>query len=443
MTFVSYAQNFEDVLLRRALARVGHGFYVDVGAQDPVRDSVTKAFYEMGWHGINIEPVPRWFEKISQDRSRDTNLRVVACDADGEVIFYEVEGSGLSTLSQACAEGYRQQGFQVVEHLVPMRRLSGLLDEHAEGDIHFLKIDVEGAEASVIAGIDFERHRPWILVVEARLPNSTTDAYDAWEGRLLAAGYVFAWDDGLNRFYYAKEHAWLAEHFRFPPNVFDDFVSYASVLAETAAQAERDSLKHWATELEERLSHAEISVARHSKEASAQVRTLQHDVDTVTEALRQSQASEAAIAAERDALREWAQSLERQLREATARVTELEERLLQSEATMARYSEEASAQVQTLQHDVDVATEALRQSQASEAAIAADRDALREWTQSLERQLHEVVSQADERLKACSEQLAARDSAIMLLQGEIHDLDARCEQLLTQARSHQSIVERK
>ena len=184
-------------------------------------------------------------------------------------------------------------------------------------------------------------------------------------------------------------------------------------------------------------------MARYSEEASAQVQTLQHDVDVATEALRQAQASEVATAADRDALREWAQGLERQLREAAARVTGLEERLSQSEATMARYSEEASAQVQTLQHDVDVATEALRQAQASEAAAAADRDALREWAQGLERQLHEVVSQADERLKACSEQLAARDSAIMLLQGEIRDLDARCEQLLTQVRSHQSIVERK
>jgi hypothetical protein len=36
--FTSYAQNFEDVMLRRALKNVVHGFYVDVGAQDPIVD---------------------------------------------------------------------------------------------------------------------------------------------------------------------------------------------------------------------------------------------------------------------------------------------------------------------------------------------------------------------------------------------------------------------
>jgi len=49
MTFVSYAQNFEDVLLWRALHDVEHGRYLDVGAHDPVIDSVSLAFYEAGW----------------------------------------------------------------------------------------------------------------------------------------------------------------------------------------------------------------------------------------------------------------------------------------------------------------------------------------------------------------------------------------------------------
>jgi hypothetical protein len=45
MSFISYAQNFEDVMLWRALQHVERGFYIDVGANDPTIDSVTKAFY--------------------------------------------------------------------------------------------------------------------------------------------------------------------------------------------------------------------------------------------------------------------------------------------------------------------------------------------------------------------------------------------------------------
>ena len=38
---ISYAQNFEDVLLARAFRNRDRGFYIDVGAWHPVFDSVT------------------------------------------------------------------------------------------------------------------------------------------------------------------------------------------------------------------------------------------------------------------------------------------------------------------------------------------------------------------------------------------------------------------
>ena len=56
MRFVSYAQNFEDVMLWRALKHISNGFYIDVGAWSPDIDSVTRIFYEHGWRGVNVEP---------------------------------------------------------------------------------------------------------------------------------------------------------------------------------------------------------------------------------------------------------------------------------------------------------------------------------------------------------------------------------------------------
>jgi peptide methionine sulfoxide reductase MsrB len=53
---ISYAQNFEDIILWRALKNIKNGFYVDVGAGDPVNHSVTKWFYDQGWSGVNIKP---------------------------------------------------------------------------------------------------------------------------------------------------------------------------------------------------------------------------------------------------------------------------------------------------------------------------------------------------------------------------------------------------
>ena len=69
MRFVSYAQNWEDVMLWRALGHVGQGFYVDVGAFSPDEHSVTRAFYDLGWSGINIEPNPQRIAELKAKRS--------------------------------------------------------------------------------------------------------------------------------------------------------------------------------------------------------------------------------------------------------------------------------------------------------------------------------------------------------------------------------------
>ena len=63
MPFVSYAQNYEDVMLWRVLRDVERGFYVDVGAADPEEWSVTRAFYDRGRSGINVEPLEEYFNK--------------------------------------------------------------------------------------------------------------------------------------------------------------------------------------------------------------------------------------------------------------------------------------------------------------------------------------------------------------------------------------------
>src|SRR5262245_34697418 len=103
MTFISYAQNFEDVMLYRALKGVVHGFYVDVGASDPVLDSVTKAFSERGWTGINIEPEPEVFRKLCEDRARDVNLQMAVGDRTGAGTLFDLEVRGHATLDDEAA----------------------------------------------------------------------------------------------------------------------------------------------------------------------------------------------------------------------------------------------------------------------------------------------------------------------------------------------------
>ena len=88
--FISYSQNNEDVLLWRALGHIKNGYYIDVGANDPVEHSVTKAFYDAGWNGISIEPLPSFHQAFEEQRPRDVNLAVAAGATDGELTLYDV-----------------------------------------------------------------------------------------------------------------------------------------------------------------------------------------------------------------------------------------------------------------------------------------------------------------------------------------------------------------
>ena len=246
--FISYAQNQEDVLLWRGLQAVGSGFYVDVGALDPVIDSVTQAFSERGWRGINVEPGPVGYASLAVARLRDVNLQVAAGRSRGAVQLYEVvDSAGLSSVQPLIAERHESAGFSTRVIEVEQRTLADILDEYAAdiADIHFLKIDVEGAEADVLAGMDFVRFRPWILIVESTEPNSPDQVHEAWDPDVLAADYRFAWFDGLNRFYIAVER-WddLAGHFKAPPNVFDNWVRATEIAAVTGARAAVDAAHH-------------------------------------------------------------------------------------------------------------------------------------------------------------------------------------------------------
>ena len=228
--FVSYAQNFEDVMLWRALKHVERGFYIDVGASEPEADSVTLAFYERGWTGINLEPAPGAFARLSVARVHDINLNVAAGTREGEADFLLVDGgNGLSTLRTESQPTIESWGWTTQATTVRVRRLGDICRDHRVGDIHFLKVDAEGAERDVLEGADLTVWRPWLVVVEATGVNTTVPTHHLWEDLLLTQRYRMVYADGLNRFYLAAEHEELAAAFGSPPNVFDQFVRAADL----------------------------------------------------------------------------------------------------------------------------------------------------------------------------------------------------------------------
>ncbi len=283
MRFISHAQNYEDVMLVRALGDVPRGFYIDVGANDPDLDSVTRAFYELGWSGINVEPVPKYHEALCAARPRDINLRIVIGDADGERDFHDVVDTGLSTLDATIADRHRRAGWQVRPFRVSQRRLRDVWAEHVSGEVHFLKIDVEGAEADALRGCDLVTQRPWIIVVEAIEPLTSVSRHDAWEPLLTAAAYEFVYFDGLNRYYLAAEHADRRERFLAPPNVFDDFVRAGeyNAVRQLAEMRERPLPAVDAADMATRVARIEQTLSGIAKEVASMVQMYREAVQDV------------------------------------------------------------------------------------------------------------------------------------------------------------------
>jgi FkbM family methyltransferase len=203
---LSYTQNMEDYHLSLAFAGQPTGFYIDIGAGHPIADNVSFWFYERGWQGIIVEPQRNLVDLYAQLRQRDIRVCGLIGSHCGETDFH-VFGRfhGLSTTVENYARAAAVHGAQYRTVRLPMVSLARLCEQHNVTSIDFLKVDVEGAEAEVLAGGDWRRYRPRVVVVEAVAPGSGEPAWEGWESILLSNGYRFALFDTLNRFYVAEE----------------------------------------------------------------------------------------------------------------------------------------------------------------------------------------------------------------------------------------------
>lgn len=212
MRFYSWAQEYEDLILYVVLQDVEKVFYIDVGANDPAHFSVTKAFYDRGGNGINIEPLRDKCLLLESERKRDLNLCVGLGEKQG-MLDLHCDDTGSTFSEQTVAERGLQKN---VVHRKKIVTMTDVYDRYVteKQAVHFIKIDVEGFEREVLKGCDFSKVRPWIFVVESAKPGTQEESYQEWEDILLANDYYLGYVGGINRYYVdaSKEH--LLENFK-------------------------------------------------------------------------------------------------------------------------------------------------------------------------------------------------------------------------------------
>lgn len=167
----SYAGSFEDLVLDRIREKLEIPYqdmgYIELGVMDPVSASNTYYFYKRGARGILVEANPRLIEKIEGVRERDEVLckAVFAEDVDS-VPFYVSDDIGLSSVMEKHIEGWEDHA--IVEQLevptIHINRVFEMLEK--EQDCDLLSIDIEGYDLYALQTLDWEKHRPKIIIVE-------------------------------------------------------------------------------------------------------------------------------------------------------------------------------------------------------------------------------------------------------------------------------------
>jgi FkbM family methyltransferase len=193
MPIVDVSQHGEASVLAALVEDDWPRYLVDVGAHDGHSLSNSFPFLSLGWAGVLVEPLPQAFERLAALHAARSDVRCVqaACgDAPGRMPLSVGSDGPLPMTSRLGGGGGDPE--------VTVRTLTSVLDEAgAPSDFSLLLVDAEGMDGAVLAGLDFDRFRPRVIVTE-----------DAEERLLEERGYVlYAVVGAVNSIWIARELA--------------------------------------------------------------------------------------------------------------------------------------------------------------------------------------------------------------------------------------------
>jgi FkbM family methyltransferase len=193
-----YSQDDEETLIRAFFQDRKGGFFLDVGAGDPIRHSTT--YYlerHLGWTGIAVDAIAEYAADFARERPGTRFFNYFVGDkSDRFHDFYVSDERDFSSGTGADPRGgaYRKR-------TVPTVALGDLLTREKVARVDFLSLDIEGAEPAALAGLHLGRYRPELACVEIASP----EAGRAVAERFTLAGCrevsAYRAVDAINRYY--------------------------------------------------------------------------------------------------------------------------------------------------------------------------------------------------------------------------------------------------
>jgi FkbM family methyltransferase len=157
------------------------GVFVEAGAHDGLTQSNTAMLeFSFGWTGLLVEPIPELAARCRLNRPGalveqaalvaggygEDSIRMTYCNRSSIVEGGRGSHARDAAWLEACRRIPDQRTLQTYDIVVPARTLSAILDERRVSEIDFMSLDLEGYEAAALCGLELDRHRPTMLLVE-------------------------------------------------------------------------------------------------------------------------------------------------------------------------------------------------------------------------------------------------------------------------------------
>lgn len=196
----SYSQSGEDMILNTIFWEVKSGFYVDVGANNPIVNSNTHFFYKKGWSGINIDALPGSMQNFNRIRPRDINLEIPISDKEEKLNYYMFSRSFYNSFLKE-SDGFQNDVLIEIREL-QTKTLSWILDNYLNNkEIDFLTIDVEGLDFQVLKSNNWSKYRPKVLIIELFADEIESVKASTIINFLKEKGYIFYCFTPTNAFF--------------------------------------------------------------------------------------------------------------------------------------------------------------------------------------------------------------------------------------------------
>jgi FkbM family methyltransferase len=162
------------IILNNVLSYKTNGTFIEVGANDGKTGSFTYNLAELGWYGLNFEPVPRLYNECClnhQNHKNVKNFQLGLGETSKEAII--IDANTLSTIDSDIIETYTNTSQfssyfnnNNISHKIKIEKLDTVLESNYINDVDLLIIDVEGYEENVLKGFTIQKYIPSIVIIE-------------------------------------------------------------------------------------------------------------------------------------------------------------------------------------------------------------------------------------------------------------------------------------